>query len=57
MNRGQINIPRFFFAINMAVLLNHGYTPKQALGYNLRFAGLFSLPIPIRFAFGIGVSQ
>ena len=23
----------------------------------LRFAGLFNLPIPIRFAFGIGVSQ
>ena len=28
---------------------NHGY-------YTLRFAGLFNLPIPLRFAFGIGVS-
>jgi hypothetical protein len=38
---------------------NHGYeTPKQAAGYyTLRFAGLFNLPIPLRFAFGIGVSQ
>src|SRR5208283_304054 len=31
---------------------------QQAAGYcTLRFAGLFNLPIPIRFAFGIGVSQ
>jgi len=25
--------------------------------YTLRFAGLFNLPIPLRCAFGIGVSQ
>jgi hypothetical protein len=25
--------------------------------HTLRFAGLFNLPIPIRFTFGIGVSQ
>jgi hypothetical protein len=31
--------------------------PQQAAGYyTLRFAGLFNLPIPLRFAFGIGVS-
>ena len=31
---------------------------KLAAGYyTLRFAGLFDLPIPLRFAFGIGVSQ
>ena len=31
---------------------------QQAAGYyTLRFAGLFNLPIPLRFAFGIGVSQ
>jgi hypothetical protein len=33
-------------------------TTKQAAGYytyTLRFAGLFKLPIPLRFAFGIGV--
>ena len=45
---------------------DHGYEPQsklwkqipqQAAGYNtLRFAGLFNLPIPLRFAFGIGVS-
>jgi hypothetical protein len=45
---------------------NHGYepqnklwnqTPQQAAGYQtLRCAGLFNLPIPLRFAFGIGVS-
>jgi len=39
--------------------INHGYNnKKQALVYyTLRFAGLFNLPIPLRFAFGIGVSQ
>jgi len=39
--------------------MNHGYNiSKQALGYyTLRSAGLFNLPIPIRFAFGIGVSR
>jgi hypothetical protein len=32
--------------------------PQQAaVYYTLRFAGLFNLPIPLRFAFGIGVSQ
>ena len=32
--------------------------PQQAAGYyTLRFAGLFNLPIPLRFAFGIGVSR
>jgi len=25
--------------------------------YTLRCAGLFNLPIPLRYAFGIGVSQ
>jgi len=45
---------------------NHGYAPQsklwkqipqQATGYQtLRLAGLFNLPIPLRFAFGIGVS-
>jgi hypothetical protein len=31
--------------------------PQQVAGYStLRFAGLFNLPIPLRFAFGIGVS-
>jgi 3-isopropylmalate dehydrogenase len=44
---------------------NHGYETKtsfenilqQAAGYHtLRFAGLFNLPIPLRCAFGIGVS-
>jgi len=31
--------------------------PQQAVGYyTLRFAGLFNLPIPLRNAFGIGVS-
>jgi hypothetical protein len=31
---------------------------ELAVGYyTLRFAGLFNLPIPLRFAFGIGVSQ
>jgi hypothetical protein len=35
-----------------------GNIPQQAAGYyTLRFAGLFNLPIPICFAFGIGVSQ
>ena len=34
-----------------------GNIPQQAAGYyTLRFAGLFNLPIPLRFAFGIGVS-
>jgi hypothetical protein len=28
-----------------------------AVYYPLRFAGLFNLPIPVRFAFGIGVSR
>jgi hypothetical protein len=47
-------------------MINHGYEPQsklwkqipqQAAGYyTLRFAGLFNLPIPLRFAFGIGVS-
>jgi hypothetical protein len=50
-----------------SILINHGYEPQsklwkqfpqQAAGYyTLRFAGLFSLPIPLRCAFGIGVSQ
>jgi hypothetical protein len=32
--------------------------PQQAADYyTLRFAGLFNLPIPLRCAFGIGVSQ
>ena len=36
----------------------HGYEPQQAAGYyTLRCAGLFNLPITIRFAFGIGVSR
>jgi hypothetical protein len=44
---------------------NHGYEPQrklwkqipQAAEYKtLRFAGLFNLPIPLRFAFVIGVS-
>ena len=39
-----INIPNKYFQ------KNHGYHP-------LRFAGLFNLPIPLRFAFGIGVSR
>jgi len=31
---------------------------QQGAGYyTLRFAGLFNLPIPLRFAFGIGVSR
>jgi hypothetical protein len=31
--------------------------PQPAAAYyTLRFAGLFNLPIPLRFAFGIGVS-
>ena len=44
----------------------HGYEPPSKLWkqirnlaegyYTLRFAGLFNLPIPLRFAFGIGVS-
>jgi hypothetical protein len=34
-----------------------GMTPKQAVESYLRFAGLFNLPIPLRYAFGIGVSQ
>jgi hypothetical protein len=40
-------------------LTDHGYkTQQQAAGfYNLRYAGLFNLPIPLRYAFGIGVSQ
>jgi hypothetical protein len=32
--------------------------PQQAaVYYTLCFAGLFNLPIPLRYAFGIGVSQ
>jgi hypothetical protein len=32
--------------------------PKASFGVlTLRFAGLFNFPIPVRFAFGIGVSQ
>jgi hypothetical protein len=32
--------------------------PQQAAGYyTLRVAGLFNLPIPLRLAFGIGVSR
>ena len=27
------------------------------MNHTLRFAGLFNLPIPMRYAFGIGVSQ
>ena len=44
---------------NMPGLIITGMNPsQQAAGYcTLRFAGLFNLPIPIRFAFGIGVSQ
>jgi hypothetical protein len=35
-----------------------GTNPKASFGVRtLRFAGLFNLPIPMRFAFGIGVSQ
>jgi hypothetical protein len=35
-----------------------GMNPKASCGlHTLRIAGLFNLPIPIRFAFGIGVSQ
>jgi hypothetical protein len=35
-----------------------GMNPKKTAGYyTLRFAGLFNLPIPLRYAFGIGVSQ
>jgi len=31
--------------------------PKASFGFHsLRFAGLFNLPIPLRCAFGIGVS-
>jgi hypothetical protein len=34
-----------------------GNVSQQAAGYyTLRFAGLFNFPIPLRFAFGIGVS-
>ena len=46
---------------------NHGYEPQDkpwtlippqgAVYYTLRFAGLFNLPIPLRYAFEIGVSQ
>jgi hypothetical protein len=39
-------------------IVTTGINPKQAAGYyTLRFAGLFNLPIPLRFAFRIGVSQ
>jgi len=35
-----------------------GMNPKTRFGvHTLRFAGLFNLPIPLRYAFGIGVSQ
>jgi hypothetical protein len=35
-----------------------GNVSQQAAGYyTLRFAGLFNFPIPLRFAFGIGVSR
>ena len=30
---------------------------QAAVYYTLRFAGVFNLPIPLRCAFGIGVSQ
>jgi len=30
---------------------------KRAYFFTIRVAGLFNLPIPLRFAFGIGVSQ
>jgi hypothetical protein len=34
-----------------------GMNPKASFGiHTLRCAGLFNLPIPLRFAFGIGVS-
>ena len=34
-----------------------GNVSQQAAGYyTFRFAGLFNLPIPIRYAFAIGVS-
>jgi len=34
------------------------HIPQQAAGYYAsRFAGLFNLPIPLRYAVGIGVSQ
>ena len=46
---------------------NHGYEPQSklwkkilqqaAMYYTLRCAGLFNLPIPLRCAFRIGVSQ
>jgi hypothetical protein len=35
-----------------------GMNPKASFEvHTLRFAGLFNLPIPMRFAFRIGVSQ
>jgi hypothetical protein len=30
-----------------------GITPQQAVEHSLRFAGLFNLKIPLRFAFAI----
>jgi hypothetical protein len=54
-----------FFKINLTAGItgmnpkaNFGNISQQAAVYcTLRFAGLFNLPIPISFAFGIGVSQ
>jgi len=47
-----------FLITGMNPKANIGNISQQAAGYyTLRFAGLFNLPIPICFAFGIGVSQ
>jgi hypothetical protein len=49
------------FAMNTAHYVeNHGYETRSRLFWwvhTIRYAGLFNLPIPMRCAFGIGVSQ
>jgi hypothetical protein len=45
------------YARNVVFLSEPQVQNKRAYFFTLRVAGLFSLPIPLRFAFGIGVSQ
>ena len=50
--------PCIFFINQRKNQKTYYFLRKQGHGRNaLRFAGLFNLPIPIRVAFGIGVSQ
>jgi hypothetical protein len=56
LNHPSLSSKKLFYDFSRIVKIT-GINPKASCGDQaIRFAGLFNLPIPRRFAFGIGVS-